>query len=340
MSKPRLHDVDRAKGLAILLVVLGHIVARTPPAGNDWYVLLKATIYQFHMPFFMFLCGLVMGYRFVVPKTFAEYRGYVAKKFVRLVPAYVLFGVLVVGGKIAAARLLHVDNPPEGFFAGLAEVVVRPASSAASSLWFIYVLFAYYAAVPVALRAVGDRTGAVLVAAFALHFVPATDLFLINRMCEYLPYFVLGTFAARHYDAYLRLVDRHGAAFVGALGLSLALFAFTAGFPQPMVRAAPLLTSKLLVGLLSIPALHALVRHTGLAQSGFLLTLGRYTLPIYLMNTIAIGVVKGVMLRFVSWDGTAFLLFAPLLLAAGILLPIAARKLVLSRVPVLDRITM
>jgi fucose 4-O-acetylase-like acetyltransferase len=339
MSKPRLHDVDRAKGLAILLVVLGHIVAREPPVGNDWYVLLKAAIYQFHMPFFMFLCGLVLGYRFEAPRCLAEYRSFVARKFVRLVPAYVLFGVLVVGGKIAAASLLHVDNPPEGFWAGLAGVLVRPASSAASSLWFIYVLFAYYVVVPMGLRATGDRAGIVLAAAFALHFVPATDLFLLDRMAEYLPYFVLGIFSARHYEDYTGLVDRHGAAFAGGFGLALALFTFTAGFPEPLVAAAPVVTSKLAVGLLSIPALHGLVRHTGLARSEFLLILGRYTFPIYLMNTIAIGLAKGLMLRFVPWDGGAFLLYAPVLLAAGILVPIAARKLILARVPVLAQIT-
>jgi uncharacterized membrane protein YcfT len=54
-----LADVERAKGLAIILVVIGHIVAREPLANNEWYVVLKSAIYAFHMPFFMYLGGLV-----------------------------------------------------------------------------------------------------------------------------------------------------------------------------------------------------------------------------------------------------------------------------------------
>ena len=54
-----LADIERAKGLAIILVVIGHIVAREPPAHNEWYVALKSAIYAFHMPFFMYLGGFV-----------------------------------------------------------------------------------------------------------------------------------------------------------------------------------------------------------------------------------------------------------------------------------------
>ena len=34
---PHRTDIDRAKGLAILLVVFGHLMARGYPAGNAWY---------------------------------------------------------------------------------------------------------------------------------------------------------------------------------------------------------------------------------------------------------------------------------------------------------------
>jgi fucose 4-O-acetylase-like acetyltransferase len=52
-------DIDRAKGLAILLVVFGHLVARADPAGVDWYEPLRRAVYAFHMPFFLYLSGLV-----------------------------------------------------------------------------------------------------------------------------------------------------------------------------------------------------------------------------------------------------------------------------------------
>lgn len=43
-AKERRLDLDRAKGLAILLVVYGHIVARQAPANNEWYVWSKEAL--------------------------------------------------------------------------------------------------------------------------------------------------------------------------------------------------------------------------------------------------------------------------------------------------------
>src|SRR5213075_2870897 len=46
----RVQFLDAARGLAIVLVVIGHVVARGLPEGNDWYGYLKEMIYGFHMP--------------------------------------------------------------------------------------------------------------------------------------------------------------------------------------------------------------------------------------------------------------------------------------------------
>ena len=59
--KERLLGIDAARGLAILLVVIGHVVARDMPAGNEWYAQLKDTIYLFHMPLFMVLTGMTFA---------------------------------------------------------------------------------------------------------------------------------------------------------------------------------------------------------------------------------------------------------------------------------------
>src|SRR4051794_39158365 len=54
----RVQYLDAARGLAIVLVVIGHVVARELPEGNDWYGYLKEVIYRFHMPLFMVLTGM------------------------------------------------------------------------------------------------------------------------------------------------------------------------------------------------------------------------------------------------------------------------------------------
>jgi hypothetical protein len=60
---------------------------------------------------------------------------------------------------------------------------------------------------------------------------------------------------------------------------------------------------------------------------------------IYLLNSICSGVLKGLILKFSSWNGTAFLFWAPVLLASGVITPILCKRYILDRVPYLRRLT-
>ena len=60
---------------------------------------------------------------------------------------------------------------------------------------------------------------------------------------------------------------------------------------------------------------------------------------IYLFNTLCIGLAKGVMLLFWSWDGAHFYLFAPALMCAGLAGPMGLKRYAFRRVRVLDRLT-
>ena len=97
-----------------------------------------------------------MGHCFRPIHSLGDYGKYARGKFLRLVPAYVLFGAAVLAGKVLAGRFLHVDNAPAGLATGIVAILLRPASSCASSLWYIYVLFAYYLAFPWLMKATAD----------------------------------------------------------------------------------------------------------------------------------------------------------------------------------------
>src|ERR1700688_3280887 len=58
-SMERRADIDRAKGLAILLVVFGHLVARADPTGGERDEPLCRAAYARHMPFFLYLSVVV-----------------------------------------------------------------------------------------------------------------------------------------------------------------------------------------------------------------------------------------------------------------------------------------
>lgn len=327
-NKSRIFEIDRAKGLAILLVVVGHIEGRTPLAGNDWYGVLKEWIYLFHMPFFMFLSGFVMEYTYRTIATASEYYQFIRGKFIRLMPAFFAVSILIVTGKTIASHLMHVDNVPEGIWSGLLDILIRPAYSSASALWYIYVVFIFYLMLPILKRIGGEHAWPFIVIGAIAYIAHSdiTSLFALNRVAEYALFLAIGIMTARNYPTFIRNLDKFGwIALVLFIALSFTHFLL----PYP----------KLILGLVSIQALIFLLRLPVFNHSAVLLTWGKYVFAIYLFNTLFIGLVKGIGLKFVPWDGLNFMVYFPLLVASGILLPLAFKKWVLAKWPPLDRMT-
>lgn len=95
MPTLRLQYIDIAKGIAICLVVIGHVLyfSLKPVDGISTLVfpVLGEIISSFHMPFFIFLSGLVANYT----STEKKYVCKIYKKVRQLVFPYLIFGSLV-----------------------------------------------------------------------------------------------------------------------------------------------------------------------------------------------------------------------------------------------------
>lgn len=324
-SGTRWPDVERAKGLAILLVVFGHVVAREAPADNVWYMVSKQALYSFHMGFFMFLSGLVFFLRAAPVASIQEYAVSVRKRFMRLMPAYFLFAGLVFVGKWGAQAFLHVDNPVNGF-AELIEIVLFPMQSVSSFLWYIYVLFLFSIVSLALLTFTRGRIWPLVIFGVALQFMTAIPFLGLGQFTKYFLFFALGGAAVRGWGTYTSWVDRFWVLALLSLVVVLGT-GFSAG--QAWIIAA----------LLSVPALHGLCRRE-FPGGRILMFVGGVTFSIYLMNTMAIGVTKAVLLKLISWDGLNFVfLFFPLLMFAGVVVPILLKKFVFPKIGWLDRIT-
>jgi fucose 4-O-acetylase-like acetyltransferase len=313
MARERLADIDRAKGLGILLVVLGHLIADEYPPHNLWYFHLERIIYSFHMAFFMFLTGVVMFYSYPEMRTFGDYAAYVKKKFIRLIPAYCLFALIVAAGKMVAGRFAPIENSPGGLD-GFLRVFLRPTDSYCRSVWYIYAIFIFFVTIPILLKIFQGNLKILLVIACGLYFVPRSPYFAQDAVCKHMFVFLLGGLAVQHYAGYVRMIDKYRWVFMAAFALCIAAYF--------MVRVP-----RLLFALCSIPALHALVRTDLGARQRVLDVLAKYTFPIYLMNTIAIGCVRVLVQKYWSWDGVHFVAVAPLLVVSGLLVPVLIHKI-------------
>src|SRR5215475_12742554 len=99
-------DIDRAKGLAILLVVFGHLMANGYPRGNAWYDTAKDIVYSFHMPFFMYLSGYVFALTGKQAVAYGAYSRFLRERVMRLLVPFALFGFLIVVGKYLSSFFL------------------------------------------------------------------------------------------------------------------------------------------------------------------------------------------------------------------------------------------
>jgi fucose 4-O-acetylase-like acetyltransferase len=329
-SRPEfLADVERAKGLAIILVVLGHIVAREPPVNNEWYVVLKSAIYTFHMPFFMYLGGLVFFHVGDALNPRPTYGSYLVRRAERLLVPFLLLGFLILFGKLAVETVLHVDNAPTDIWVGVKSLFWNTGQSPATSVWYIFVLFIYCSITPVLVRLSNGRLWPALVLAAALHFLSVPEIAYLDRVAYFFVYFMIGCVVGRFRTEAMQFFD-------ATLPVSGAIFAVSIVLATMQVE--PVLTGTI-CALSSLAFIHGLMRTTLPGHSDALLWFGKYSFAIYLFNTLAIGLSKGLLLKVMPWEGTNFLAFFPILLLSGLVGPVLPKRILFDRVPLLSRLT-
>ena len=154
-----------------------------------------------------------------------------------------------------------------------------------------------------------------------------TEFLALHQLARYAIFFLVAALCHRHPGVWASMISRYGLWYATAFIASLLLL------PEAWLPTV--------AGLLSVPALVAAARWAdhwpSLGQR--LRFLGRNTLAIYLMSSLAMGLVRALVLMTWGWNGWHFFLVAPAMLAAGLLLPIVAQRWVFARWPWTDRIT-
>lgn len=333
--KARRKDLDCAKGLGILLVVAGHLVPSTAkfPDGNLWYLYLREILYEFHMPFFMYLSGYVTFLSGAAHTAAGRWPTLVGRRAGRLLLPFVIFGLVIVAGKWLASQMFHVDNLPVSISTAMVGLVWNTDESPATSVWYVAVLFVYCVVTPPLLWASKYRLWPLLTVALVLYFAPIPHVLYLDRVATYYIFFLLGGACVRRENAWLATIDRN-------TWYLFTLFAVVVTFQTlPESEFLGWHAKMLIAGVLSIPALHGVVRRPAFIESTTLLWLGAFSFVIYLLNTPCIGLIKGILLKWIPFEGVDFLIYAPLLMIGGTIGPILLKRFILRPVPILDRIT-
>ncbi|MPQ97958.1 acyltransferase family protein [Modestobacter sp. I12A-02628] len=310
--------VQSLRGLAVLLMVAGHVIGGDDQGGlavaddSAWrfsYLALE----DLRMPLFTVLSGYVYALRPV--RTRAELGGLFRGKVRRLVVPLVTVGTLLFLVKLAAP---DVNRRP------VAGDLPRVFVFSYEHLWFLQAIFLIFLLVGLldALGALGRLPGwgAAFAVACLLFFVTSVDLlpvspdlFSLGGTLRLLPFFLIGVAAHRFPRQLLRrpLVVAVGVAFVPLLTLRLWGLAGGAAWPPVPDRALSLGVG--VCGVLLLLAVRGYLRSRALGW------LGGFSFGIYLLHvfgTSGMSVVTGRL----GVDSTA--LAFVLSLGAGLAMPV------------------
>lgn len=200
-GKARILWLDVAKGLGILLVVLGHALGgivdmpgRTvPSAFREIFV----GIYVFHMPVFFMLSGLM-----VRPRLARSRKGFLIDLVITVAYPYFLWSIIQYSAIYAAGSL--VNRPVERFW----PAILNLPWATISQFWYLYVLFLMHMMALMLLPRIGARNfflaavaAKLVIAVLAQPYVPpaAIRLLMVHGM-----FYAAGVWAGIEGLAHLR----------------------------------------------------------------------------------------------------------------------------------------
>jgi fucose 4-O-acetylase-like acetyltransferase len=281
--------VDTAKGFGIILVVLGHalrglvsseILRSTPLVRfvDDW-------IYAFHMPLFFFLSGL-----FLFRSKSKPWVDFAGDKLRRIAYPYVVWSLITLMFK---AALGSVTNHPEEL-SDFPLIFYQPIDQ----FWFLYSLFIIMMMVSAALK-LGMRPWVIFGSSILLYpgLLPISSFGLgVLHMTRLMAvYFALGVMIGN--DQNIRRISSTPVSWLHLAVVAGLIVSSLAGWFEAPYRDAFLLKATFAIsGITAVLALALLVDQARLAAAFRLL--GRYSLEIYLVHTIATAGARVALIKF------------------------------------------
>lgn len=193
-NKKYYNEITVARGIGILLVVLGHALKQTGESGVLDGMLIDI-IYSFHMPLFFVLSGFV-SVKILEYSTVKEYTKYIKNRAIRLLIPYFVMGILYMPLKYImnsfainkydfsqSWKLILGDNPN-------------------TTMWFLYTLFWVSVIALVLLRR------SVLLPMLVISAVLSCAAYMFNwnfRIPKYLFFFILGIYIREHYERFIEI---------------------------------------------------------------------------------------------------------------------------------------
>lgn len=269
-KKKRLDYLDIAKGIGIILVVIGHCIPdAASPAGVSvpFYRVLHHVIYSFHMPLFFFIAGFLTYKQGQSVLTSKNKIARIKKRVQRLLVPYLFVGICYMPMKLLLSQFANKAYDVHEFWKIV--IGVNPDGE----LWFLYALFVI-TVIAVIFGERISRLGLLIVAIITL-WAPILPIVTSNLF-----YFFLGIYIKQRHDQLFYNMNK----FFTVSCLLIFLVANGIGylhFDYSFLRLITSVTGISLTLYLSCQIEHS---QTKIVQS--LKTLGIFSMDIYILSDI------------------------------------------------------
>jgi fucose 4-O-acetylase-like acetyltransferase len=309
-----------AKGIGIILVVIGHFDPDTAPAY--WHG-VHDVIYSFHMPLFFAMSGVLYSHgKYAYPQL-------IANKVRRLLYPFVSIALIFLAVKLAAAHLAHLNHPVDA--RSVYMLLVDPVRSYMPLLWFVHALFFIFVIYPL-LRQVLKWNAVILVLLVVANFLMHRRWPVIGAALLYMPYFIVGVMVRDHQRSVLGAFDRHLSMLLIPLVTFVASYLGAVNVQVEWQQSVLALITAVSGAMFCMAVSRAIEQRAPGGTSRTLATVGFYSMSIYLLHPLFESPVR---IAFGQWAPLApvpFEVVAFLAIVCGVVVPLLLEKYVLRRI--------
>ena len=271
----RLEWILIAKGIGVVLVVVGHFWPADSPA---YWTEVRRVIYTFHMPLFFFLSGWLYEYGKY------SYRELVYSKTQRLLYPFAAIAVLFFLIKFTAGLFFVLENPL--VYSDLYTIVVNPILSYMPSLWYLHSLFMIFAIYPILRRFISDVL--LLIIFTGLNISLDSDVSWCGTMLYNIPFFITGIVIRNKEETLAKWLNCSMLTFSSLTLIFIgACYALKIHINRDISGQYPIIFTAGICGTLIVNIVSRKLVSSDMPAIRSLLTLmGMYSISIYLFHTL------------------------------------------------------
>ena len=268
-------EVDILKGIAIILVIIGHAIIVFPInlLEIEWCNNLYTFIYISHMPLFFLISGFCYSYK-------NNLKEYLTKKIQRILIPYLIFSFIDLLPRILLTQFV---NRPMNAIDGIKRIFLE-----GGEYWFLYSLFCIFLFMPLIYKYIIKSRKKyckyiLLLFIILIDLINLPEIFLIEKTIYFYKYFIIGCIIKEEFERTIKIKDILAKYKFLIIAISFAIMCFYIIFINEIENYYIVQIMISIIGCLFWYEIGNIIK----LLNGFkklVKTCGKYSLQLYLLN--------------------------------------------------------